>query len=761
MPTILDSLIVEIGPKFVGSGELRRLERGVDRVKRRLDGFASGFTKGGAAITAALTVTGKTFFDFEVAMNQTQATLLATEEQMEALRKQAKDLGATTQFSASQVAEAQNAMAQAGLDTNEILESTPAVLALAAAGALSMQEAAKLTSNQLRAFGLDVSEAGRVTDVLALAAARSNTSVSELGPAFRQVAPIAAAAGLTIEETAGYLGVLRNNGFAAEQAGTAMRAVLARLADAGGPAAETLKEVGLDPEKIQQSLEAGKLEEVLATLRTTNLDLNQAMKIFGTEAAAAALVMIDNGDQAANLATQFENAAGSAQQMADIQNQGVVGAVRNLKSAFEGLQIELGEAGVGGAIEWVATKLTELTLWLKDSDEWVRKLLAGTLIAGPGMIALGVAAKAISLALTGFIPLLKLARWAMFALNAVMRANPIGLLITALAALVIYWDEVTAAIEWATEAFLDLLREWGVPVDDIFAWVSNAWDEMIGFITEPISGIWGWLTETIPDPFQWIMDYWNSLSFPSPTIVWDWLTETISSPFQWIMDYWTALLGFLVAPAAGIWGWLTADEDPFAPVASAWQNLVDVITAPLAGIDVLTPIREAWQAVIDWLASFSLFESGQAMIQTLVDGVINVKDALIQSVKDALGPIGKWLPESDADEGPLSKLTAAGRAIPQTIAEGIRQAPEDIRNALAAGALALPAAAIAAPLPVGPVPPPAIGGGGTTLNVTLGENSIVIHAEGSDAGQIAAGIGDALGEEMRALVEQMDSRYRA
>ena len=404
MPTLLDHLLVRIGPEFVGGAALRRLESGVARAQAKLDGLATGFTRIGAGLTAGAALTVKTLFGFEVAQNQLQATLDVTADKMAALREQAKELGRTTEFSATQTTEAQVQLAQAGFDLNQILASTPAVLALASAGQLSMAEAAKLTANQLRAFNLDVDQAGRVTDVLAKTASTANTSVSQLGPAFRQVAPIAAEAGLSIEQTAGYIALLRDRGFAAEQSGTALRSILGRLVDPSKEVKDALEGIGLDPDFVLNQVKAGNLQAVLQALRTAGLDVGDAMKLFGQEAGAAGIVLANNADAAAMLTTELEAAEGTAVRMASTQNQKLVGAVRNTISAFEGLQIAIGESGLGSATEKLLRRLTDLINRLTESDPWVRKLIAGALAGGPALLALGFALKAVSLAFGWLVP---------------------------------------------------------------------------------------------------------------------------------------------------------------------------------------------------------------------------------------------------------------------------------------------------------------------------------------------------------------------
>ena len=635
--TILDTLVVRLGTEIFGTDGLRRLERGVAKTQARLESLAAGAAKFGLPLAAGAGLAVKTLFDFEVAMNQVQATLGATDEAMASLRDQAKKLGRTTEFSASQAAEAQTQLAQAGFDVNQILAATPDVLALASAGQISMAEAAKLTANQLRAFGLDIDQAGRVTDVLAATASKANTSVSELGPAFRQVAPIAAEAGLSIEQTAGYLALLRDRGFAAEQAGTAVRAVLARLLNPSKEVRDELDKLGLEPGLIAQKVKAGEFQDVLVSLRTAGLDVGGAMKLFGTEAGAAGIVMVNNADDAAALTAQLEAADGAAQRMADTQNKGLVGAVRNLKSAFEGLQIAIGESGLGAAVESTARKLTDFTNWLTESEPWVRKLMAGVLASGPALLAFGAAAKGVAFALGGLAPAVAIIAWigrvtgittaaqwlwnaalavgkrhaigtriglaalavqqwayraatgvataAQWALNAAMLANPIGLVIAAVVALSAalialwwWWDDITAIVGKATDAFLDLLREWGVPVDDIFAWLGTAWKAVVDTVTAPITGLWDWLADRVATPFAWLSDLWTTMTGGlTVTGVWDWLSDRVATPFAWLSDLWTTMTGGLTV--TGVWDWLSDRvATPFAWLSDLWTTMTGGLT---------------------------------------------------------------------------------------------------------------------------------------------------------------------------------------
>ena len=178
-----------------------------------------------------------------------------------------------------------------------------------------------------------------------------------------------------------------------------------------------------------------------------------------------------------------------------------------------------------------------------------------------------------------------------------------------------------------------------------------------------------------------------------------------------------------------------------------------IVRGMAAAIDAIT-------AVIEFIRGLSFADAGAALMRTLVDGMMSAKDWIVGAVKDAFSAVTDLLPFSDARTGPLSRLTQSGRAIVTTIAEGVQSAPP-LREALLAGALTLPSLdALAPPLPIGPVPPPAAASG-TTLTITMAEGSVVINAPGADADQIAERISGAMADEWRGLAEQFDSRFKA
>ena len=291
-------------------------------------GVAKGMAVGAAGVAAIGTAIGlsvKSFAEFESGMLRVQAVTGASGSEFQALTEQAKQLGASTAFSAKQAAEGMGFLGQAGFNATEIQAAMGSVLNLAAAGALELADAADITASVLRGFGMDATEATKVTDVLAKAAASSNTSVQEMGEGFKFVGPVASAMGLSIEETAAALSVLSDAGLKGSLAGTGLRQALVKM----GP--DIIKSGGLLP-----ALKALDSEGVRA--------VTEAMDSLGARAGTAAIALANNTERAEELEKVYKNSGGAAQEMADTLMSGVTGAGLQVVSAFEAVRNNVGEA---------------------------------------------------------------------------------------------------------------------------------------------------------------------------------------------------------------------------------------------------------------------------------------------------------------------------------------------------------------------------------------------------------------------------------
>ncbi len=401
--TVLDELITIIGFK----GDTRDLDRVQARLKQiqsNINTVARNFGIAGAALTGVGFVVGRTILSFDRAMNTLRATFLdVPAEQIQRLEKQARDLGETTSKSATDAANAQVELARAGLDANQVMKAIPDVLNLAIAGELEMAEAAGLVTNQLASFRLETTETERVVDVLAKTATSSRTTVAELGPAFRQVAPLAAGLGIEIEQTAAIIGTLRSGGLIPEQAGTAFRNILAILQEDPTPRVrDGFKQLGLEFEDVRQMVTEGDLVGAIKLISEAGLDTKTALQIFGREAASGASSLALAAEEVDEFIQRLDAAEGTTVRMAEVMADGLPGSVDQFRSSLESLQLELGDSGLRGLMIKVLDTIKGLLRWITDAPGPLKTLLVAAIAAGPGLLAMSVGLKALAI---GFRPL--------------------------------------------------------------------------------------------------------------------------------------------------------------------------------------------------------------------------------------------------------------------------------------------------------------------------------------------------------------------
>lgn len=310
----------------------------------------------GAAIGIA--ASSRTLANFDQSMSSVQAVTRATASEMTAMRDMAKELGATTEFSASQAADGLKFLGMAGFSASESIAAIPAVLDLATAASMGLSEAADTASNIMSGFGIAATEAANVADVLAAAATRSNTTVAQLGGAMSTVAPIASALDISLADTAASIGLLSDAGIQGERAGTALRGVLAALAGPTSDAQKVLAKLGLTVEDVNPK--TNDLSEIFGRLKDANLSTADAMRIFGREAASGALVLVEANAQLGEFGELLTDVEGEAARVADTMRDNLAGDLLGVASAAEGLIIAMGEAGLVSVMRFAAQSSTEL-----------------------------------------------------------------------------------------------------------------------------------------------------------------------------------------------------------------------------------------------------------------------------------------------------------------------------------------------------------------------------------------------------------------
>lgn len=267
----------------------------------------------GVSLGVADTV--NTFKDFESMMSQVKAISGATGQDFEDLTAKAKEMGATTKFTATQSAEAFNYMAMAGWQPTQMIDGISGVMNLAAASGEDLGTTSDIVTDAITAFGLQAGDAGHFADVLAQASANANTNVGMLGESFKYVAPVAGAMNYTVEDTSLALGLMANASVKGSMAGTSLKTAIANMAAPTSSMAAAMEKYGIsitDSEGNMKSLK-GAMDNIRSSLGGLAEDEQTAAAstIFGKEAMAGMLAIVNASEDDYNkLSTAIYNSKG-------------------------------------------------------------------------------------------------------------------------------------------------------------------------------------------------------------------------------------------------------------------------------------------------------------------------------------------------------------------------------------------------------------------------------------------------------------------
>lgn len=352
-----------------------------------LGGAIAGVTAAmGAGVSAAVNVG----MSFESQMSKVQAISGATGDELKALTDKAKEMGATTKFSATESGQAFEYMAMAGWKTEDMLGGIEGIMNLAAASGEDLAATSDIVTDALTAFGLSASDSGHFADILAAASSNANTNVGLMGETFKYVAPVAGALGFSAEDTATAIGLMANAGIKGSQAGTALRSIMSRLTSPTKDVAAAMSELGLSVLESDGSMKS--LSEITGDLRSSFAGLSEAEKasmaatLGGQEAMSGLLAIVNASDEDFNKlqsaiygATDELTGYSAAAEMAETMQNNLAGQLTSLRSAAEGLGIELYES--------IKQPLTDIA---KTGVEAVRELTAAFQESGTqGLIEAG------------------------------------------------------------------------------------------------------------------------------------------------------------------------------------------------------------------------------------------------------------------------------------------------------------------------------------------------------------------------------------
>ena len=564
-----------------------------------------------AAVAGLGTAAVKTTADFDTSMSQVQATMGITKDAetqlngesvntVEALRDLAKQMGSETAFSASECADAMNYLALAGYDTQEIYDTLPTVLNLAAAGGIDLASASDMVTDAMSALGMETSEADTMVDQMSKTASTTNTSVAQLGEAILTIGATAKTVKGGTAELNTALGILANNGIKGAEGGTHLRNVILALQSPTDKAAACMESLGVEVYDSEGNMRS--LNDILGDLNTSMDGMTSAEKqniissIFNkTDLAAVNSLLSNTGDSWDSLQQSITESGGAAQQMADTQLDNLSGQITILKSALEGLAISFGEI-LMPKIRAAAKKIQEFVDKLNgmndEQKETVVKIAAVVAAIGPMLILFGKVTSIVGTAMKGFSGLTKgIAKLGVKIAGSSGSITGLGSALGAVAGPVL---AVVAVIGTLAAAFATL-------------WKTN--DEF----RENIIGTWNQIKETVSGFCQGIVDRLNSLGFEFESI-----TEVLSAVWQGFCE--------LLAPVF---------EGVFNHIANTLSTVLDVI---LGIVDVFISVFQG-----DWSGAW---EAVKGIFTTMWEGLVSWFENILNTLKGVADVVLGWFDTS-------------------------------------------------------------------------------------------------------------------
>lgn len=512
-------------------------------VRNKMAGSGAGMLASGVGLGYAAKKVLVPGYDFEIGMSKVQALtrLDKNSDDYKMLREQARDLGATTAFTANEVAQGQAFYAMAGFKPEQIKNAMSGTLSMSLAGDIDLATTADIGSNILTGFKLNSNEMNRVSDALVATFTRSNVNLTMLGDTMKYVAPVASGLGVDLETAAVAAGKLGDAGIQGSMAGTGLRSILGRLAEPPKMAGEALDKLKIKTRDAKGNLR--QFTDILAELDKKTKKMGTAERaglfkhIAGEEAFSALSVLVDQAGsgQLQAMIAEIKAAKGEAEKVAKTMTDNLDGDLKNLTSAYEDVGIQI-FGGADSPLRDITKRVTNLISkfgqWAKKNPELVKQITMitlglGAVLAVGGGITLMIAALIGPLAMaklslsvlgikgSGFLSLLikpiKLIGTAFMMLGRALLANPIILIITAIAgaAYLIYkywddivpyakklWNRVTEIFSQFWEGVKSYVLNWG-----LVGLVYQHWDEIVAIT----SRMWALVKKTISDKWEQIV----------------------------------------------------------------------------------------------------------------------------------------------------------------------------------------------------------------------------------------------------------------
>lgn len=636
--------------------------------------------------------------NFDDQMARVRAISGATQDDFEALRETAQELGATTRFAASEAAEGMEFLALAGFETSEIIEAMPGLLDLAAASAMELGLAADIVSDTMSAFRMDADQATEAADIFAQTSSMANTNVEQLGEAMKMAAPQAAAAGISLAETSAVLGVLADAGLKGGRAGTTLNAILRDMVSGAEDGAVAIGDTAVAVFDADGKFRD--FNEVMRDVSDATVGLSDAQRenalraVFQSQSIRGVNLLLGDGVDTLDdyIAANMES-AGTAAEMADIMEDTLGGALRGLRSQFEGVMIQLSDElapivreTVIPLVQQFGRRISELIDWFSNLDDSQRRMILAAVgvaaAVGPVLLIVGKLVSLFGGLVVGVGKVLVVVGKLVGVVGFLL--SPVGLVVAAVAALVagltLFFtrtetgrrivQRITAVVRGLWDIFqtgegvLDGIGNVIEAVfgegfrqifEDIVETARVVWDEIVVRVQTALN-----IARTVISVFisvvQAIWDRWGDRIMTLVSTVFEGARRTIVNVLNTVVSVIQGVLRVISGLFDTFVGVFTGDwSRAWEGVKNVFGGVWDTIVAILSGV---------WEQIKTFVSN------GWEFVKNVVEGGVEVLRKVWDTAWEAIGNVVRWVWERTI--GPVWEGLKAGIDVIVSVIETAR-----------------------------------------------------------------------------------------
>ena len=664
------SLIVKIGADTRAfDREMRKLTSDVKTISKKFESVGKSLT---SHVTVPLALAGgaviKLGSDFEASMSKLVTISGATGKDVESLTNKAIEMGTSTQYSATQAADALTELAKSGMNSTQAMDAIPGVLAMAAVEGMELARAAEITSAVMNGFNMEAGEATKIANVLAKNSNMSATGIEEIGAAMKPVAGFASELGLEFEDVNSAIGIMANNGIQGAVAGQKLNSILRSLVAPSKQASSKMKELGINVFDANGKMKA--LPEIIGIISDKTKGMGDQQKLaalkvmFGADAMAGLLPLLKEGESGlSDYSAELKNSEGYASDAAAAMNDNLKGSFIALKSAAETAAISLYK-NIGPALKKIVEGVTEMVKSFANmSPAGQKALLTFAAIAmsiGPLLIVIAKVIMVVGKVKAAFSLAAKAT--GLFSKASMLVGGPAGLIviaiiaiITAVTLLIVYWDdikEVTIKVWTAISSFFSTIGEsisstissvWeGIKESTISIWnsISDFFSGIGDSIGGALSGAWNGIVEVTTNVWNGIKDFFSEWGKTILIILGGpiaWLIASIISNWDIIKEVttnvWNGIKDFFIS----VWEGIRSFFEPFINgivtlIETCW-NTISTITSAVWGF-ISQYLQALWTALLYFVQP--IFESISTFISEVWTKVKSKAEEVWNAIKTNL-----------------------------------------------------------------------------------------------------------------------------